>query len=305
MGLKKILYYKKPFVMKNLFVILFFLFSVTALWAQQPVVFHFNFSFEKEYTYLTNDLEYFKISIFDPDGKTIYKKNFEQPEFLRDEYGECLLVDTVYSIGKTARNYLVKINYQLTNKSSDSSFFNFGSQDTVNQIAFEVYFDQSRVKNIDYIWYGFEKIYYEEYELNESPKPVFIIKYLKNDEIFLMPTWFTPFRLNPRPKYYLLNNSSTAIYSFKQGMEFYFDGYLQRLDSDNKYKSYFFGFLCGGPIGGRQSLLPGETDDIVEGYAIGDHQKMIDGFYKFTVNYIQNEDSSKSAVTYFSVMYSK
>lgn len=290
--------------MKKL-IIIFFIVSGGLCWAQEPVLIHYNFSFEKEYTYLTNDLEYFNISIFDPDGRIIYTKKYEQPEFLRDKYGECLLIDTVYSFVKTARNYSVKINYQLINKPPDSSLFNFGYQDTVNQIALEVYFDQSKVKNVKYIWYGFEKIYYDEYELNESPKPVFVIKYLKNDEISLFPTWFTPYRTNPRPKYYLLNNSSTGINSFRNGMEFYFDGYLQKLDSGNNYKSYFFGFLCGGPIGGKKSLLPGETDDVVEGYAIGDHQKMVDGFYKFTVNYIQNEDSSKSAVTYFRVMYSK
>lgn len=310
MALKKILYYAKPFVMKIIFTTLAILFSMARLWAQEPVVFHFNFSFQPDYKNgwinfaLTNDLEYISINIYDSGKKPLWKKQFINTDFVKDQYGNCLLVDTIKSLVSSKDLYSINVKYQLVNKKDESSDFSFSYNDTVENLALEIFFDQSKVISTDYEWISFEKFYYDLYAIDENPKPVLVVKYLKGGEVSLIPTWFTEYRINPRPRYYLFNGSTSIIKSSGKGIDNYFSGHLQILDSINIYKNCFLGFECG-TVGGKNKLFAGETDDIVEGFTIGDPQKLNEGFYKYSVGYLENGGERKNAETYFRVIYSK
>ena len=290
--------------MKNLFVILFISISLISLWAQEPVVIHYNFSFEKEYTYLTNDLNYFTISIFNPNGATVYKRHFGNSEFVRNMYGYCFIADTIKSLIPSKEAYSVNVEYKPVNRNEEASNFSFVYNDTIESLALEIYFDQSKVISTDYEWISFEKFYYDRYSINENPKPVLLVKYLKEGDVSLIPTWFTEYRINPRPRYYLFNGSSSIIKSSGKGFDNNFSGHLQILDSANVYKSFFLGFECG-TVGGKNILSAGESEDIVEGFTIGDPQKLKEGFYRYSVGYLDGDGEIKNADSFFRVIYSK
>lgn len=131
-----------------------------------------------------------------------------------------------------------------------------------------------------------------------------VVKYLKEGDVSLIPTWFTDFRINPRPRYYLFNDGSSTIKSLGKGFENYFSGNLKILDSTKTYNRCFLGFECG-TVGGKNILLPGEYEDIVEGFTIGDPQKLKEGFYEYSVGYLDSEGDVKNAETYFQVIYLK
>jgi len=310
MGLKKILYYVKPFVMKIIFTTLAILLAMVRLWAQEPVVFHFNFSFQPDYKSglinpdMTNDLTSVLLNIYGSGKEPLWKKQFTNTDFVKDQYGNCLLVDTIKSLVPSKEAYSIYIEYKLVNRKEESSEFSFSYNDTVENLALEIFFDQSKVISTDYEWISFEKFYYDRYAIDENPKPVLVLKYLKEGEVSLIPTWFTDYRINPRPRYYLFNGSSSIIKASGKGFENYFSGHLQILDSTNVYKGCFLGFECG-TVGGKNTLSVGESEDIVEGYTIGDPQKLKEGFYKYFVRYLNSVGESKTAVTYFSVIYSK
>ena len=154
------------------------------------------------------------------------------------------------------------------------------------------------------MWITFEKIYFEEYALNKDPKPVLLVKSIEKRNLSLLPHWFTSSRLNPRPIYYLQNNSLSPIFTLGEGIEDHFSGNLQILDSLNNYKNYFFGFECGN-VGGANKVLPGETIHVSEGALMGQAQKMKEGFYKYSVGYLDSEGEIKNADTFFRVIYSK
>ncbi len=289
--------------MKKL-IIIFFIVAGGLCWAQEPVLIHYNFSFEKEYSYLTNDLNYFIITIYNSYGKVVYSRSFEKAQLIRDIDGSFVLTDTVYSVPQSKNNYSVITEYQLRNNTGNSSLFYFGYPDSTDQIGLEVYFDQTIISIKDTS--NFKKNKYPDfrYDLNPNPKPALIVKYIKKDPVMLMPCLFMYGMLNPRPMYLLNNNSTSDIFTAGTGLQSYFFGELYKLDTNNIFKHSFPGFFCGH-FGGNIILKPGETEYVAEGSVIGEPNKMEEGFYKFSVNYIQDEDSSKSAVTYFSVMYSK
>ncbi len=289
--------------MKKLIIIIFIV-AGGLCWAQEPILIHYNFSFEKEYSYLTNDLNFFTISICNSNKDIIYNRTFENKEIIRDIYGSCIIADTIYSVIHSKNNYTVKTEYQTKNRPGNYSLFNIGFPDTVDQIALEVYFDQTVVSLIDTVNFKKNKFPDFRYDLNPDPKPVLIVKLINENPVMLMPCLFMYGRLNPRPMYLLNNNSNSDIFTAGKGLQSYFFGYLYKLDTNNTFKHSFPGYFCGN-VGGKNLLKPGETEYVEEGYVIGEPNKMEEGFYKFSVNYIQNEDSSKSAVTYFSLIYSK
>lgn len=301
MGLKKILYYVKPFVMKNLFVILFFSIFAISLPAQEPVVFHYNFSFEKEYTYLTNDLNYFTISIFNPNGATVYKRLFENSEFVRDEYGYCLIADTLKTGLNEIGQYRLSIDYKLVSGFERNSKFKFKTNDSLKNISLEIFFDQAEEKTSYKV--DTSLINFKEYEIKKNPKPALIVKYLKNNEtVKIKPAWFEHVRLTRRPIYVLKNTSTDTIYRRYNNIFSGFWGDLGLWDS-GEWKPYFFGGTCG--TSGDKYIKPGEECEIVEAYSIGNPLKLEEGFYRYSVDYLDKNKDEKTAVTYFKVIYSK
>lgn len=301
MELKKILYYTKPFVMKIIFTTLAILFSMIRLWAQEPVVVHFNFSFEKENTYLTNDLNFFTISIVDPYGTTVYKRHFENSEFVRDTYGYCLMVDTIKAGLGAIGHYKLSVKYDLLSGFDGKSNFKFITNDSLKNISFEIFFDQAE-ENRNYK-VDTNRINFQKYEVKKSPKPAVIVKYLKNNEtVKITPIWFEHVRMTRRPIYVLKNISTDTIYRRHNNI---FSGFWGNLELRNagEWEHYAFGPVCG--VSGEKQVKPGEEIEIIEAFPIGDPLKLQEGFYRYSVDFLDRFKNKHSAVTYFSVIYSK
>jgi hypothetical protein len=98
--------------MKNAFKIsiIFLLFFCASIFAQEPLVFHFNFSFEKELwrSYrqweLTDDIENITVKIHDQKRHLVWERNFTKNGLQKDDYGYCLLSDTVKNLKKSKHN---------------------------------------------------------------------------------------------------------------------------------------------------------------------------------------------------------
>lgn len=295
--------------MKTLLKILILFVFPVILWAQEPVVFHFNFSFEKEYgkgwydPNLSNDLVYITIKIYTSDDNLIYKKHFEKPDFVKDKYGICLLADTVKQSIKLNKNYILNVKYKFVNNVFGKSLFQFKTNDSIKNIALELFFDQAKPKNE--IIVDSSRYWFPEYEIITNPKPALVVKYLKeNENTVFLPTWFDYVRLTRRPIYVFLNSSNDTIFIRKQNSFFGFRGYLDLMDIDGTWKPYFYGATCGTGSGERY-IKPGDEYFLYEANAIGNPLKLQEGFYKYFANYLNKDKVEKTAVTYFNVIYSK
>ncbi len=271
--------------------------------AQEPVVFHYNFSLEENYSYL-HKLNNFEIQFVNSLGTVLSARDLIKEDFKEDDYGYCLLSDTFDVNLLHNENYFIKIKYTLRSSYTDSAIFSFDFPNHAQKMSFEIFFDQSVLVKIDTLRIGDNKYPDNSYIIDLDPKPAIIIKYITESSIELLPTWFAYGRLNTRPCYILSNRASETIKTAGRGFRNYFSGHLQILDSLNSYKDFFLGFQCGN-VSGKDTLAPGETDYIVEGFTIGDPQKLKEGFYKYSVGYLDSEGEIKNAETYFKVIYSK
>ena len=274
------------------------------LYSQEPVVIHFNFSFET-YPYNnvpTEDLETIKIKIQNSKNHIIWKRSFSENNLPKDEFCECLLSDTVRNIQNSKMFYSLKINYKLKLHEKDSSEFFFSYPDSVKQLALEIYFDQVFVRRMINDGDGVPR---DEYETDTNPKPALIVKYLNRDQnIFFGPKWFVN-GLIKRPNYVLYNNSSDDIYRINSEWLTCFFGDLYFWDSNSTWVIYKFGPVCG-TINCSGVIKVGKTDDIIEGYPIARNpRKLISGYYKYSVKFKDINDQIKTIDTYFSVIYSK
>jgi len=276
-------------------------------WAQEPVLIHYNFSFEEEYgkgwndPNLSNDLMYFIIKLYKSNGDLIYKRIFEKPEFVKNEYGNCLLADTIKNKIKFNENYTAKVNYKFINKITGKSIFQFSIPDSINNVALEIFFDQAKPK--DTINSNASEVWFPEYDVIKNPKPALVVKYLiTNENVKFMPLWFDYVRLTHRPVYTLKNISNDTIYRLNNNI---FSGLWGNLFYHNgeNWQPYFFGAMCGES--GYKKLSPGGEIELVEAFPIGIPIKLHDGFYRYSVDYLDKNKLEKSAVTYFSLIYSK
>jgi len=306
MTLNNILYLQDFLAMKNLHKIFITIPLLLCLniSAQEPVVFHYNFSFE---TYSFNnvpmeDLETINIKIQNSKNYVIWKRSFSENNLPKDEFGEFLLSDTVRNIQNSKMFYSLKINYKLKLHEKDSSEFFFSYPDSVKQLALEIYFDQVFVRRMINDEDGVPR---DEYETDTNPKPALIVKYLNRDQnIFLGPKWFVN-GLIKRPNYVLYNNSSDDIYRINREWLTCFFGDLYIGDSNSTWVIYKFGPVCG-TINCSGVIKAGKTYDIVEGYSIARKpRKLISGYYKYSVKFKDMNNQIKTIDTYFSVIYTK
>ena len=195
--------------MKLLLTILLLTFS-SALISQELVVFHYNFSFEEEFstgwnnTNPANRLTYVTTSIYDQKKQLVYKKHFEKPDFVTSHYGICLLADTTKLEINTNTKYTLSVKYRFVNKSPSKSVFRFVTVDSLPNLALELFFDQAQSKDS----LDFDTITYKmpQYEVIKYPKPELIIKYLRESvNPKFMPTWFESSRLTRRRVYICRN----------------------------------------------------------------------------------------------------
>ncbi len=294
--------------MKLLLTILLLTFS-SALISQELVVFHYNFSFEEEFTTGWNNtnpanrLAYVTTSIYDQKKQLVYKKHFEKPDFVTSHYGICLLADTTKLEINTNTKYTLSVKYRFVNKSPSKSVFRFVTVDSLPNLALELFFDQAQSKDS----LDFDTITYKmpQYEVIKYPKPALIIKYLRESvNPQFMPTWFEYSRLTRRPVYIFKNTSNDTMYTVKRNSLSGLKGHLDLLDIKGNWKPYFFGAVCG--TGSELRFLsPGEATYLEEAFAIGNPLKLQSGFYKYSVKYLDSNKNYKAESTYFSIIYSK
>lgn len=300
----KVLYYKKSYVMRAIIIIL--LSAGSLLLAQEPSLIHYNFSFEKEYGKgwndfnLSNDLVYFTIRIFNSRGERIYNRHIEKPDFVKDKYGYCLKFDTLKTGLNDTGQFKLSIKYKLVSGFTGKSSFTFKNSDSIRNIALEIFFDQAEDNNLIF---DTSFINLPQYKVIKNPKPALVVKYLKvNETVKFFPYWFEHVRLTRRPIYKLKNISNDSIFRISNNV---FSGIWGNLyiHEQNKWQGYAFGGTCGES--GHNTVNPGGEIKIVEAYAIGNPYKLREGFYRYAVNYLDKFKKEKTAVTYFSVMYSK
>lgn len=279
------------------------------LLSQEPSLIHYNFSFEKEYGKgwndfnLSNDLVYFTIRIFNSRGERIYNRHIEKPDFVKDKYGDCLMIDTIKTGLKETGQYKLSIKYKLVSGFAGKSKFTFKNSDSIRNIALEIFFDQAKLRQEmtdDSAWY-----WSPLYDVIKNPKPALIVKYLnKNENVEFVPVCFDYFRLTRRPVYVFTNTGIDTMFIERQSIFSGLRGYLDIMDITGIWKPYFFGAACGNGSGPKY-IAPGENYYLNEANAIGNPLKLRDGFYRYAVNYLDIIKNKKTAVTYFSVMYSK
>lgn len=294
--------------MKILLTILLLTFSSTLI-SQELAVFHYNFSFEEEFTTgwknsnFANRLAYITTTIYDQKKRSVYKKHFEKPDFVTSHYGICLLADTTKLKLNTNTKYTLSVKYRFVNKRQSKSVFGFVTVDSLPNLALELFFDQAEPKDS----LDFDTITYEmpQYEVIKNPKPALIIKYLRESvNPQFMPTWFESSRLTRRPVYIFRNTSNDTMYTFKRNSLSGFKGHLDLLDTKGNWNPYFFGAVCGTGSGPR-FLSPGEEIYLVEAFAIGNPLKLQSGFYRYYAKYLDPNKNDKAESTYFSIIYSK
>lgn len=134
--------------------IIFILLSAgSQLLAQESSLIHYNFSFEKEYGKgwkdfnLSNDLVYFTIRIFNSRGERIYNRHIEKPDFVKDKYGDCLMVDTLKTGLNDTGQYELNIKYKLVSGFAGKSKFTFKNSDSVRNVALEIFFRSGKTKS--------------------------------------------------------------------------------------------------------------------------------------------------------------
>ncbi len=294
--------------MKTLLTILLLTFS-SALTAQELTVFHYNFSFEEEFTTgwnntnLANRLAYVTTSIYDQKKQLVYKKHFEKPDFVTSHYGICLLADTTKLEINTNTKYTVSVKYKFVNKNPGKSVFRFVTVDSLPNLALELFFDQAEPKDsLDYDTTTYEM---PQYEIIKYPKPALIVKYLRESvNPQFTPTWFEYSRLTRRPIYIFRNTSNDTMCTVNRISFSGLRGRLDLLDIKGNWVPYFFGAVCGTGSGPR-FLSPGEDIYLVEAFAIGDPLKLQVGFYRYSVKYKDSNKNDKAESTYFSIIYSK
>ena len=272
-------------------------------YAQQPVVFHFNFSFEREYNSITSN-ELLKISIYIfEEGSLAWEKNLIDTDFIKDKYGNVLMSDTIPSLAKNKKYNLI-IEYELKHKTdTNKCSFIFDYPDSVEHIALELFFDQAKVlKMSETILFRRTK---DEYALELNPKPCLIIKYWNNtNDIFLAPTWFNSYSITLRPKYILNNQSQHTIYRKDDGLLTHFFGDLYIWDFGGIWIDYLYGGMCG-TYNPTLQIEAGMQEYIIEGFPVGTPRKLIGGYYRYTVSYRDHENNVKNTETYFRVVYVK
>lgn len=143
------------------------------------------------------------------------------------------------------------------------------------------------------------------YDVIKNPKPALIVKYLnKNENAEFVPVWFDCFRLTRRPVYIFTNTGIDTMFIERQSIFSGLRGYLDIMDLTGIWKPYFFGAACGNGSG-PMYIAPGKNYYLNEANAIGNPLKLRDGLYRYSVNYLDKFNNEKTAVTYFSVKYSK